>query len=99
MRLATWNLERAPANGLRADRLRESMRGVDADVWVLTETDSSLAPEGALNAVASAMPERRHRKGERWVVIWSRRYDLEPVATADPVRTACARLIRPTGRP
>lgn len=99
MRLATWNLERATASGPRADRLREYMRRIKADIWVLTETDSRLAPEEAASPVASAIPERRHRKDERWTVIWSRKHHLEPVATEDPVRTACARLCRAVGPP
>jgi Endonuclease/Exonuclease/phosphatase family len=99
MRVATWNLERATANEPRASRLRQTMRQVSADVWVLTETDSNLIPEGAATSISSETPERRHRKGERWVVLWSRRLDLEPMATTDPVRTVCGRLRPETGPP
>jgi len=97
MRLATWNLERAKASTPRAYRLRQVMKAVNADVWVLTETDSNLTPEHAKTSISSGLPERQHRSGERWVVIWSRHGNLERVTTADPVRTACARLRRPTG--
>jgi len=47
MRLATWSLERTAATGQRADRLRQIIRQVSADVWVLTETHSNLVPEDA----------------------------------------------------
>lgn len=98
MRLATWNLERAAASGRRASRLRQIIGQVSADVWVLTETHSNLVPEDAVASISSETPERPHREGERWVVI-SSRFDLEPVATADPVRTACGRLRPETGPP
>src|SRR4051812_46006614 len=99
MRVATWNLERATANGHRASRLQQIMHQVSADIWVLTETDANLIPEGAITSISSEMPERPHRTGERWVVLWSRRLDLESVATADPVRTVCGRLRPETGPP
>ena len=99
MRVATWNLERASATEPRARRLREVMRSVAADVWVLTETDERLAPDEGMIAVSSSTPERAHREGERWVTIWARTGFLEAVPTTDPVRTACARVTRQNGPP
>jgi endonuclease/exonuclease/phosphatase family metal-dependent hydrolase len=98
MRLATWNLERVSSTEPRAHRLREVMRSIQADVWILTETDERLAPEQGMTALASATPERPHRSGERWVTIWTRGQS-EPVPTADPVRTACVRVPRQTAAP
>lgn len=56
MRIATWNLERAAPSGRRANRLRQTMRQVNADIWVLTETDSNLVPEDAITSIGSASP-------------------------------------------
>jgi Endonuclease/Exonuclease/phosphatase family len=92
MRLATWNLERVSATEPRAQRVREIMRSIRADVWILTETDARLAPEDGMTLVTSSTPERPHRAGERWVTIWTRDRRPEPVPTADPVRTACVRV-------
>src|SRR4051795_3926721 len=94
MRIATWNLERVSAAEPRARRLREVMRAVAADVWILTETDERLAPEEGMSAISSSTPERAHRDGERWVSIWARGYHLESVPTIDPIRTVCVRLNR-----
>jgi endonuclease/exonuclease/phosphatase family metal-dependent hydrolase len=97
MRLATWNLERVSSTEPRAHRVREIMRSIRADVWILTETDERLAPEHGMTPVSSSTPERPHRPGERWVSIWTRSEQCEPVPTADPVRTACVRMPRQTG--
>ena len=99
MRIATWNLERVSAAEPRARRLREVMRAVAADVWVLTETDERLAPEEGMTGISSTTPERAHRDGERWVTIWARDYQLEALPTIDPIRTVCVRLSRQNGTP
>ncbi len=74
------------------------MRSIAADVWVLTETDERLLPDDHMTAIISDTPERAHRTGERWVAIWTRGCHAVKVTTADPVRTACARLSWPAGR-
>jgi Endonuclease/Exonuclease/phosphatase family len=94
MVIATWNLERVSISGVRARRLQEVMRSVRADVWILTETDERLAPEDDMVPVSSDTPERPHRKGERWVTLWVQACQVEPVVTADPIRAACARVLR-----
>jgi hypothetical protein len=99
MRLATWNLERVSATEPRSRRLQAVMRSVGAGVWVLTETDERVVPEHGMASVCSGTPERPHRAGERWVTIWSRDARLVAVPTADPVRTACARISWPGRAP
>ncbi len=48
LKIATWNLDRPWKNGRtrRADRQREQIRNVGADIWVLTETWSEIQLPG-----------------------------------------------------
>lgn len=96
MRLATWNVERLPSRPRRA-RVLEAIAAVDADVWVLTETDDRLSPGPDFAVVASGPPDRPGRDDERWVTIASR-FPIVPVGPlSDPARSAAA-LVRPPGR-
>ena len=45
MRIATWNLMRpTSADGIRTKRVLDANRGVDADVWIFTETHQDFGP-------------------------------------------------------
>lgn len=96
MRIATWNLAR-PTGGSqpRAIALLDHMRRVDADVWILTETHEELSPGPEYQPVSSSGADRPQAEGERWTMIWSRLPVIRQEETADPVRTACARLEDP----
>jgi len=44
-RIATWNLERPKLNGWKKNPLiQEKINEIDADIWILTETNASIAP-------------------------------------------------------
>jgi len=90
MKIATWNLERVAPETPQADRQREWLQQINADIWVLTETDQAISPGPAYRSIASAQPDRPARQSERWVQIWVRQGTVRPIATADPARTACA---------
>jgi endonuclease/exonuclease/phosphatase family metal-dependent hydrolase len=66
------------------------MRGIDADVWILTETHANLSPGADYRAVSSTGSDRTGEAGESWVTIWSRLEILATPQTVDPARTACA---------
>ncbi len=44
MRIATWNLMRPGLDGDRLPALREQLREIDADMWILTETRDNICP-------------------------------------------------------
>lgn len=94
IRIATWNVERPrPSELTRRKRLLEAMQSIDADVWILTETHTSLAPGEDFTAVTTEKPNRIHESGETWVAIWSR-FPIEPLArTSDPAHALAARII------
>jgi hypothetical protein len=95
MRVATWNLDRCrPGPSARAARLSELMAGIDADVWVLTETHRGFSPGPGHQLVAHSAdaPDRDVSRGECWVAVWSR-LPAEPLAvTADRERMTAARV-------
>jgi len=40
MKIATWNLERPTINGKKTFAIIETLREINADIFVLTETDT-----------------------------------------------------------
>ena len=102
MRIATWNLERVrPGAGVRSQRIRDAIAGIDPDVWVLTESHADFvpAPGYVRHAVSAEAPDRGG--GERWVVIWARDgVDAQPLAvTGEPERAAAVQINRPDCAP
>jgi hypothetical protein len=70
------------------------MAALGVDVWVITEIHRDFAPGPGYRLIAHSAdaPDRDAARGECWVAIWSR-LPAEPVAlTADPERTAAARV-------
>ena len=99
MKIATWNLERALPQSAKAERQRQWMNRIDADIWVLTETHRAIAPGSAYHSVASGLPDRPSEEGERWVQIWVRDgWAIAPLSTSDEARTACALVSLATGQ-
>lgn len=97
MKIATWNVWRLKT---RARRIAVAgwLDRIDADVWVLTETDVALSPGPAYRCVTTALTDRPGRVGEQWVAIWSR-LPIEPLgSSSDPSRSVAA-LVRPTSGP
>jgi hypothetical protein len=96
MRIATWNLERPKARQLeKIEALQARMRAIDADVWILTETNSCVSPGSEYRCVESPKltgPER-YATGENRTTIWSRLpMGREPIKTHDPETAVCAEI-------
>jgi endonuclease/exonuclease/phosphatase family metal-dependent hydrolase len=74
------------------------MAAIAADVWVLTETRASIAPESGMYGVSTPPhPERRPDPDERWVSIWSR-WPLHATGIdPDPSGSVSALVERPEG--
>lgn len=87
-----------PGVGRRTAALRAHMDAINPDVWVLTETVRDLCPGPDYTLVASSTdaPDREAARGECWVAVWSRLPATSLPLTADPERTAAAR-IQPVG--
>jgi hypothetical protein len=73
------------------------MSSVAADLWVLTESRTTISPEDGFQAVHSP-PDRLRRpdQDERWCSLWSR-WPLTPIPTRDTPWSATARVRSPLG--
>jgi hypothetical protein len=96
-RIATWNLER-PRKGASAKKSRqhEKLRNVDADLWILTETNSAIALDG-YHSIASERAPKYHSEGESCVAIMTRWKIAQQIPTNDPMFAACAEVASPFG--
>jgi endonuclease/exonuclease/phosphatase family metal-dependent hydrolase len=102
MKIATWNLERALPQSGQAERQRQWLNRIDADLLVLTETHLGMTPENGYHSIASGprhrTPEHGRDIGERWVQIWVREdWAIAPLETSNDLYTACA-LVDCSGR-
>jgi hypothetical protein len=98
MKIATWNLERALPQSVKAERQRQWLNRIDADIWILTETHLGITPSEDYCSVASGLPDRPGDDGERWAQIWVKPGELTPLDTCDQSRTAAALLTLPNGQ-
>jgi hypothetical protein len=90
MRIATWNIDRCRPGSRLAIEHQIVMTGIEADVWVLTETYRSLSPGPDYELISSSIdaPDRDATKGECWVALWSR-FPAKPIQlTVDPEQHA-----------
>jgi len=73
LRIATWNLERPQtAQTEKIDALETQMRQVDADIWILTESNRHVTPVPGYYSQHSGPPDRPSKEGEVWCSIWAR---------------------------
>lgn len=102
LRIATWNLDR-PFNK-KSKATRECMCAMlknyaaNADILVLTETDTEFKPDGYTKVAETKYSNREgHTESERWVMIWLRNGiysgDSKPLETFDDERTACVDVV------
>lgn len=100
MRVATWNVERPKPNGWKIPQAQlRRMADVNAEVWVLTETNLHHQPSAEHEHVlfSPEYPERRPSP-ERWTAIWSR-WPLTPIVDPAAHRrgTVAAVVAAPSG--
>ena len=95
MRIATWNLERPRARQEeKLSVIQTQLESVDADIWILTETNSCVSPGADYQGVQSEVmtsPER-YWPGENRTTIWSRFPVKKEVQTHDPDTAVCAEI-------
>ena len=69
--IATWNLARPGFTGsARNQAILDQIRAINADIWVLTETNESISLDGYTSLATPEIGLRR--RGERTTMIWSR---------------------------
>lgn len=96
MKIATWNLESIqPLTTQFEEAFRTVIYGIDADVWVLTETwlNFSLVGYQLVSQTGQADDlKQAKRPFSRWVAIWSRLKARQLDVLSDPERMACIRV-------
>jgi hypothetical protein len=97
MRIATWNLERPKAHGhAKNEACLGKLAEVDADLWILTETNSAIGLRG-YHHQSSPSVAGYHRAGEHFTTLLSRWPLLRSIPTWDPLLAVCAELESPIG--
>ena len=102
VKIATWNLESVrPLTKGRKTAFCNAMKGVKADVWVLTETWTDLEPLENYQLVAQSGKACDLKAERRWVSIWVHRdYSAEKLAVQSPKqqdRMAAAQITDKSG--
>lgn len=97
MRIATWNLERPSARKIeKIKALKKQMSLVEADIWILTETNSCVSPGPEFKWQRSSTPitgPERYAEGENRTTIWSRLPLSETdIESHDPETAVCAEV-------
>lgn len=98
MKIATWNLERALPRSMQAERQRQWLSRINADIWILTETHLGITPGDGYYSTASGLSDRPGADGERWVQIWVKGGELVSLETMDEDHTAAALLTLDQGQ-
>ncbi|MBD1821071.1 endonuclease/exonuclease/phosphatase family protein [Cyanobacteria bacterium FACHB-DQ100] len=96
-RIATWNLERPRQNGwIKNQRRLDRIREIDADIWVLTETNAAIDLNPDYKCIASESYEG-HKPGENLTTLWSRWKILRSIPTFNSTCAVCAEIESPFG--
>jgi endonuclease/exonuclease/phosphatase family metal-dependent hydrolase len=105
LRIATWNLERPKINGWKRNpQIEEKIHEIDADIWILTETNASIVPSskrfpqvGYVPLASLPTKELPHTLGESCTAIWSRYGIRQAVKTFEIDTAVCAEIETPLG--
>ncbi|WP_416670218.1 endonuclease/exonuclease/phosphatase family protein [Egbenema bharatensis] len=92
LKIATWNLARPRWGSWNKPGILTKLREVDADIWILTETNSVISPGENYHEPVATQPEASHTKGENWTTIWSRYPIQQTLATRDAEIAVCAEV-------
>jgi exonuclease III len=95
MKIATWNLERPKTSSRKNESILEKLKGIDADILILTETNKciDLEPEYAGFPSKELMPSKvcAYTKGENRTTIWSKKKfrKTREIQTCDSSTSVC----------
>jgi endonuclease/exonuclease/phosphatase family metal-dependent hydrolase len=96
MKIATWNLEflKTASSLEKRAKIVAILKEVNADIWILTETNASISPGDGYTAISSDPYKRK--TGDHETIIWSS-LALEKVQITQSSTSACARVQTPIG--
>jgi len=98
MRIATWNLERPTINGKKTSTIVETLKEINADIFVLTETDEFIEIGSEYFVRHSEKDKQDYfREGERRVSIFSKYPIIKELETFRADTSLCVALETPKG--
>jgi len=98
MKIATWNLERPTINGKKTFAIIETLREINADIFVLTETDTFIEIGNEYSVRHSEKDKQEYfREGERRVSIFSKYPIIQELETFRADTSLCVSLDTPKG--
>jgi transposase-like protein len=101
LKIATWNLDRPrKSSRIKSQKILEQLREVNADILVLTETNSSINPGEEYQSFATKplvqVSQRdgvQYAEGENRVTIWSKYSGIELSRLATHSPPSASRLL------
>jgi len=98
MKIATWNLDflRKASSAEKKEKLIDTLKEVNADVWILTETNLAVSPgEGYMplcsQTLSDPKPYNDYRLGDHEVIIWSR-HPMCGISIKESSTSVCAKI-------
>jgi len=96
MRIATWNLNRPTKNGPKKNsERRKKVYELNADIWILTETHTSIDLSPEYRGEATRPSPRKDLPGESCATIWSRWPIVRRIKTVDETESVCVEIAGP----
>ncbi len=96
MRVATWNVQRPKLGASENNRRLAKIAEVNADIWILTETDACIDLAGTHHPTSTEpSPRKKPRPTESCATIWSRWPFGDPLRTYDYREVVCVEIMRP----
>ena len=91
LKIANWNLERVLPGQKRAERIKDVISKISADIWILTEAHRNVGPKHSNSVISTESQE-----GECWSSIWSQ-YPITSLMdfVSDQERCTAAKVIHP----
>lgn len=102
MKIATWNVERpSDLSKTRNAKILEALKEVDADILILTETNSLINPGAEYSPFATTslglLDEPYYKDGENRTTIWSKYPANRYMQTYDSFTSICTGIRTPYG--
>ena len=98
MKIATWNLERPTTTGKKNASIESALAAVNADIFILTETNESINPGSGYYSIHSVeAAENFYTEGERRVSIFSKYPFRKQIPTFNAETALCVQIQTPEG--
>ncbi len=89
MKIATWNLQRVLPHSPKALLQRQWLDRINADVWILTETNPEISPGPDYQSILSQPSAAADQQQELWIQLWVRNPPITPIVTRNPATSVC----------